>query len=181
MGGESKRLIGLFSRYFFIVFLGLGNLYIFYKVLTPLTVGSLKAILSIFREVSVSGNLIRLESTTIEIIPACVAGAAFYLLFILVFSTAKIPPKKRFYMILISSLVLFALNIIRMLFLITLLNSPIFGTIHWILWNFVSTIFVVAIWVGLVYIYRIKTISIYSDLTYMFELVRKSKKSHRKN
>ncbi|MFH1291175.1 MAG: hypothetical protein ABIH79_01305 [archaeon] len=94
MNKQSKRILGLFSRYFILLLAGMGNLYIFYKILTPLTVQSVGVILSLFTKTITVGNLILVKGVIIEIVPACVAGAAFYLMFLLIFSTAEVKPKK---------------------------------------------------------------------------------------
>ncbi|MCR4284479.1 MAG: pacearchaeosortase [archaeon] len=172
---QSKKIISVFARYVFILLMGLGNLYIFYKLLTPLTVNTVAFVLSFFKDVTVSGTFIVINRLTIVVVPACVAGAAFYLMFILVFSTAKIDPKKRVLMLVISFVVFFLLNVGRILILIVLIDKPYFNEVHWIFWNLISTLFVVGIWVGMVYLYKIKSIPVYSDLKYVWELVNKAK------
>ena len=48
MKDGDKKVINLFLRYIFMIILGLGNLVVFYELLTPLTVKSIQGILSIF-------------------------------------------------------------------------------------------------------------------------------------
>ena len=180
MKKQSKKILGLFSRYFAIFLIGMGNLYIIYKILTPLTIHTVNMILSIFLDTTVIENIISTRTIGIEIIPACVAGSAFYLLLLLVLSTADIKPKKRAIILFSSIVTFFILNISRILILIPLANNPSFEIIHWIFWHIVSTVFVVAVWFGVIKLYKIKSIPIYSDLKYIRSLIKSNKKSKRK-
>ena len=180
MKKESRKILGMLVRYFSIVLLGLGNLYVIYKLLTPLTIGVLSFILSIFTDVITNGNFFLLDSLTIEIVPACVAGSAFYLLLILILSSADIKPGIRTKAIMTSFVMLFALNVTRILILIPLSGTLYFETIHWVFWHLVSTVFVVAVWLGVVRMYGVKSVPIYSDLKYVRNLIYPVKKSKRK-
>jgi len=179
MNKQNKKIAGLFARYLTIILIGLGNLYILYKILTPLTIHVLNTILSVFSTSTAVGNIIHTATVAFEIIPACVAGSAFYLLLLLLMSTANIKPETRAKAIITAIAMLFALNILRLIFLISMTNSPQFETLHWIFWHLISTIFVVAVWFTTIKIYKIKSIPIYSDLKYIASLM-KPKKSKRK-
>jgi len=179
MNQQSKKISGLFIRYIIIVLAGLGNLYIFYKILTPLTIRAVALVLSIFTDPFVLGNTIYTKYAAIELIPACIAGAAFYLLFILVMSTPDIRPLKRLGLLAATLADLFILNVIRILILITLIRTPSFETAHWIFWHVISTVFVVGIWIAYVYIFKIKSVPIYSDVKYLAGLIKPRKKSKR--
>ena len=179
MNKQSKKILGLFARYFSMLLIGAGNLYIIYKVLTPLTIHILNIILSIFTNTILDGNIIHLSKVGIEIVPACVAGSAFYLLLLLLMSTADIKPETRTKAIITAFAMLFALNLLRILILIPMANAAYFETVHWISWHIVSTIFVIGIWLAIVKMYKIKAIPIYSDVKYIKSLI-KTKKSKRK-
>lgn len=182
MDNQSKKLIGLFARYLAVLLLGVGNLYLFYSVLTPLTVLSVSKTISLFTNVIVNGNFIHLNSFSVELVRGCVAGSAFFLMFILVFSTHDIKPAKRFYALVTASAMLFALNFLRLIFLI-LIYSPeniYFDAIHWTLWHLLSVFFVVGIWFSVVKIYQIKSVPIYSDIKFLLNFSSdKRKKSKR--
>ena len=180
MDKQLKKITGMFSRYFLLLLAGIGNLYIFYKILTPLTVVAVGAILSLFTEVIVVGNLMLVDGIFIEIVPACVAGAAFYLLFLLIFSTAEVKPRKRFFALVTAVGTLFFLNVIRIVFLSLIVDKTYFFVIHWVLWHVASTVFVVAVWFFIVRIYKIKSIPVYSDVKYLISLRKSRKKSQRK-
>jgi exosortase/archaeosortase family protein len=178
---QYPRVIGLFARYLALLILGIGNLYLFYKILTPLTIRTISVILNIFSPVTVSDNIIRFNGILIEIIPACVAGAAFFLLLFLILSSAEIKPGKRSLLIILSMLFLFILNILRIILLAFVSRSDYFGTAHWISWHILSTIFVVGIWFALVKIYKIKSIPVYSDVLYLKGLIKKPRKKPRRS
>ena len=161
--------------------LGIGNLYLFYKILTPLTIRTVSSILAIFYPVTVADNLIRFNGVIIEIIPSCVAGAAFFLLLFLILSSAEIKPGKRALMIILSMIALFILNIIRILILSGLTKMTYFQTAHWISWHIISTLFVVGTWFALVKIYKIKSLPVYSDLLYVRNLIKKPKKKSKRS
>ncbi|MFH1451694.1 MAG: pacearchaeosortase [archaeon] len=180
MDRQFNKITEIFSRYILILLVGFGNLYIFYKVLTPLTVHTLNFIISLFTATLLIENTIYIKWLTIEIVPACIAGSAFYLLFILIFSTPRIKLRKRIYMFTAATISLFLLNVTRILFLIAITNISSFDLIHWIFWNLVSVVFVVALWVILVKIYKIKEIPIYSDVRYFYNLIKTKQKSPRK-
>jgi len=173
---ETKFLIGMFFRYLTLLFLGTSNLYIIYKILTPLTIHTTTTILSIFTTPTLVGNLIQTTKATIEIAPACVAGSAFYLLLILILSSANIKPITRTKTILTALILLFTLNVLRILILIPLIRWPHFQTIHWTIWHFASTIFVVATWLAVIKMFKIKSIPIYSDIKYLINSTKKPKR-----
>jgi hypothetical protein len=180
MNKQSRKVKNLFIRYIIILLAGLG-LPIFYRVLKPLNIKALYFILSIFSEVSMLGELISIKGVLIELIPACLAGSAFYLLFILTLSVPEIRPFKQVKIIIFSFIVLFLLNLIRILILLLLLENPYFGVVHWILWHIISTLFVVGIWIASVKVYKIKSIPVYSDVNFLRKLIKPVKKSKRKH
>jgi len=180
MDKQSRRTFGLFIRYFSLLLAGAGNLYIFYKILTPVTIRATGAILSLFAKTRISGSFIIFNGATIEISRACVAGAAFYLLFLLIFSTAEIKPLKRFLALAVASIAFLVLNISRIIFLALIANASYFPAVHWLFWNLISTVFVVGIWLLTIKLFKIESIPIYSDIKYLIDLRKSGKKSHRR-
>lgn len=179
MNKDTKKIINLFSRYILILALGIGNLYLIYKILTPLTIHTTNLAIRIFTATTLTEDIIQFGQSIIQIAPACVAGSAFYLLIALFLSTANIPPKTRFKAILTAILALFILNILRILILAFLIATPNFEIIHWIFWHLVSTIFVVATYITTIKFYKIKSVPIISDVKYLKSLI-KSKQKHKK-
>lgn len=158
-------------RYLIIVLIALPNLYLFYLIFTPLTVYPLYFIFKLFIEVSLRNNTLLINGFAIQIVDACVAGSAYYLLFILNMSLPNIKLKKRAQMMLFSFVLLLALNILRIitltLFLFT--ESNYFDITHRLFWYFVSTLLVVLIWFTTVRVFKIKEIPVYSDFKFLYK------------
>jgi len=180
MKKDSKKTINLFSRYIAILIFGAGNLYLIYKIFTPLTVHTTNLFLKIFTQTTLVGNTIHLNQSIIEIAPPCVVGSAFYLLLVLFFSVADVKPKTRTYAILTALSVFFALNIIRILILTPLIATTYFETIHWMFWHVISTLFVAGTYIVTVKTYKIKSIPFYSDIKYLKSLASPKPKYRRK-
>ncbi len=165
-----NKIVDIIIRYALIVIAGLGNLYIFYKIFTPLTIKTIALILN----AQIIQNTILFNSIVIEIIPACVAGSAYYLLFILNFSIPNIKIKTRIKILFFTFLSLFALNIARIILLTLLTNSNLFNAIHLIFWYVLSTIFIIAIWILTIHLFKIKSIPFYTDFKYIHRLITKN-------
>ena len=73
---------GLLIRYSILILSALFNLGLFYFIFTPLTVYSVFFALKPFGAVMISRSLLNLNGILIELIPACIAGAAYYFLFV---------------------------------------------------------------------------------------------------
>jgi len=172
-----NKIARIFLRYIIILALGLGNLFIFYYIFTTPTIYLSYWILKLFFDVSLSGVLISTGGDAVEIIKACVAGAAYYLLLLLNLG-ASMNAKKRILSVIYSSIVLFLLNIIRIVILSSLFftNSSFFDITHKLTWYGLSIVFVVLIWFSEVYLFKIKEIPFYSDLIYLYKISKKKKK-----
>ena len=171
---QKSKLLNLFIRYALIIIAGLGNLYIFYALFTPLTTRTFATILNIFSPATLLNNTIVFQGTSIHIIPACVAGAAFYLLFILTLAT-PVKAKKIAQILLFSFTTFFILNIFRLTILAFTLQSIYFNTLHLIFWYLLSTFFVVGIWLLNIKLFKIKKVPVYSDLRFVLKLIKKAK------
>jgi len=171
-----KRLCAIFLRYLILIATAFPNLYLFYKVLTPLTLYPVYFLINLFFDASLIGEKILFEGLNIELIKACIAGSAYYLLLILNLSTPDIKIAKRFKLIFFSFAFFLFFNILRIFFLSVLLklNPAIFDSVHKLLWYFISTIFVVGIWFFSIRIFKIKRIPFYSDIKYF--LAQRNKK-----
>src|SRR3989344_6427380 len=101
-------------------------------------------------------------------IPACIAGAAYFLLLILNLSTPVKSAFKRATMVLFSFASFLIMNILRIVFLSIIFVEGYlwFDIIHKFFWYFLSTLFIVAIWFAEVKLFKIKEIPVYSDLKY---------------
>ncbi len=172
-----RQIINIFFRYFILIILALPNFWIFYLIFTPLTIYPVYFLLNVFFDASLKQNIISIKGLPIELIQACIAGAAYYLLLILNLSTPKIKLKQRIRMIIFSFSFLLILNILRIFFLslIFLSGNSFFNIAHKLFWYLGSTVFVVGIWFIEVKIFKIKEIPIYSDIKFLYKnsLLRK--------
>ena len=175
---KKRGAIELMVRYLLSVLLALGNLWIFYKIFTPLTVYPVVEILNLFYSgvYLVQGITIGFNGFEVSIIPACVAGSAYYLLTILNLIT---PMKKE--VRLKSLCFLFGafllLNIIRIVFFSMLFSSGFayFELAHKFTWYAISTVMVIAVWFANVRIFNIKEIPAYSDIKKVLGDVKKKR------
>jgi len=171
----TKSFLDIFLRYLILILVALPNLWVFYFIFTPLTIYPLYFLFKIFFEVSIAENILIIEKIfPIQLIQACVAGAAYYLLLILNLSVPKIKLKKRLKMIFFAFFCFLIINIIR-IFLLSLLifsNSELFDLTHKLFWYALSTIFVVSIWFIEIRIFKIKEIPIYSDLKFLYKQIK---------
>jgi exosortase/archaeosortase family protein len=168
---RNKDFLNVAIRYLLLVLVAIPNLYLFYTIFTPLTIYPVYFLLKIFFNVSLNFNTLSINNFLIHIIPACIAGSAYYLLLILNLSIPKIDLKKRLKIIGFAFLSLLILNIIRIFILISisLYNLELFNITHKIFWYLVSIIFVVGIWFIEVKIFRIKEIPFYSDMKNLYK------------
>ena len=173
-----KNPLKIFIRYLIIVLIAIPNLFIFYFIFTPLTIYPVFGAFKIFfKEVLLVGNTFQISNEFfIEIIPACIAGSAYYLLFVLNLSIPKIKIKKRIKMLLFSFAFLLGLNILR-IFIFSLLfiysSQNFFNLTHKLVWYLGATIFVVLIWFIEVKIFKIQEIPVYSDVKYLYKEIKK--------
>ncbi|MEJ2267924.1 MAG: pacearchaeosortase, partial [Nanoarchaeota archaeon] len=81
MKEKSKKYLDIFIRYSILIIFSLFNLQIFYFIFKPLTIYPLYFLLSLFFDVSLINNVLLISNQfPIEIIGACVAGSAYFLL-----------------------------------------------------------------------------------------------------
>ena len=175
---ENQMLGGMVVRYVLMILTAVPNLWIFYFIFTPLTVYPSYYLAKLFFSgVSLMGTTIFIGRTPIQLIEACIAGAAYYLLFILNLSVPGINAKKRIRMILLSFVSLLALNLIRIAVLMFIFVSgySFFDLAHAIFWYALSTLFVIGIWFAEVKIFSIKNIPVYSDIKFLLKKTRPRK------
>ena len=173
------RILDILVRYFLII-ISVFVLPLFYAPLKFLTIYSLYFIMQFFYKITVDGNvlsfLISGKVLNVEIIDACVAGSAFFLLLILNLATRSITFIKRIYLFFLDIFLLFLANIIRLIIIIPLyLNgSAFFPIAHKIFWYELSVIFVILIWLFGTWVFRIREVPVYSDVLLV---LRKRKKA----
>ncbi len=173
----SKQFTDILIRYAILIIVALPNFWLFYLIFTPLTIYPVYFLLSLFFEPSLIKNIILIGEFPIELIPACIAGSAYYLLLILNLSTPKIKIQKRIKMILFSFTFLLILNILRifLLSLVFISGNSFFDIAHKLFWYLGSTVFVVGIWFIEVKLFKIKKIPIYSDIKFLYKKTKLKK------
>lgn len=166
-----KSFLETFLRYVIILLSSINGFWLFYFIFTPLTIYPVYWILNIFFNASLLGEIVLLNNIVpIELVPACIAGSAYFLLLALNLSTRDIKIKKRLSMIGVSFLSLWVVNIIRIFSfaMIFMAGYFFFDAAHKLFWYGLSTIFVVVIWFVVVKKFNIKTIPFYSDVKYLY-------------
>lgn len=171
----SKQFLDIIIRYLILILLALPGFAIFYFVFAPLTIYPVYFLLNLFFDVSLMQDIILVGEIPIELIGACIAGSAYYLLSILNLSTPKIKLQKRVKMIFLSFGVLLILNILRIFFLslVFISGSSSFDIAHKLFWYTGSIIFVVGIWFAEVKLFKIKEIPFYSDIKFLYKQSKK--------
>jgi exosortase/archaeosortase len=163
----------IFLRYFMSLIVAVPNLWLFYAIFTPLTVYPVYFLLSLFYKTQLSGTTIFIDGFSISLIKACIAGSAYYLLFVLNMTT-PLPIKKRLGSLIFSFSAFFVINLLRILFFSLLLLSSfsLFNLTHLIFWYFLSSIIVFMIWFANIKLFEIKAIPVYSDLKFLYSKIR---------
>lgn len=168
MKKEGNFIYSIFIRYFILIITALPSFWIFYFIFTPLTIYPVYFILKLFFDAALSGNVIFLGnySSPIEIIDACVAGSAYYLLLIFNLSIPNIKFSKRIKMICFAFFSFLIVNILRIVILSTIfvLKPSIFDISHKLSWYVGSIVLIVGIWFIEVKEFKIKDIPFYSDI-----------------
>ncbi len=166
---KKKNILHIFIRYSILVLFGI-FLPFFYKIFSLLTTWPIYFLLSIFYNVSFTENALQVLGARIEIIDACVAGSAYYLLLILNLTT-NMEAKQRLYSLIFSVFSLFIFNLLRIfsLSILYIENFAFFDFTHKLFWYILSTIFVVGIWFLTVKIFKIDEIPIYSDIKSLYK------------
>lgn len=173
---KQKEIFLLLGRYVILVVLGLFGLWIFYIIFTPLTIYPVNWILNkIYGSYIIEGfDRIYFKGIYLNIIPACIAGSAYYLLLILNLTT-PMKIEKRVKNILVLWGFFLALNIIRIAGFAILFYSgyKYFDVAHRAFWYFGSTIIVIMIWFGGAWLFKIKEIPVCSDAKKIFKSMKK--------
>ena len=170
-------MFGLLGRYLALILLALGNLFIFYTIFNSLTLYPVSFILSIFYKSALllkGTNTIFIEGDYINLISACIAGAAYYFLFALNLST-PMPVKTRINSLLFLVFSFLFINIMRIVIfsVLFILGYQYFDLTHKLIWNFGSTILLIIIWFVNAKIFDINNVPIYTDVKNIWEDVKR--------
>lgn len=126
-------------------------------------------------DISINNNFITIAGNTLRFIAACTATSAYYLLAILILLTKDMNIRRGLKIFITGALLILLMNIIRVDILLIVLAEEglnLFASLHLIFWEFVSSLYVAAVWIFLVKYYRIKNIPAISDIK---ELYKKTK------
>jgi hypothetical protein len=171
---NNSRPIGIISRYIFVLILGSIGFSLFYIVFTPLTFYPSFLLLKIFYSAQAlpQSATIILLGHQIRLIEACIAGSAYFLLFMLNLLTPmqlNMRIKSLFYL----CFTFLFINIIRIFIFTSLYASDFeyFDVFHRAIWYFGSTFMVVFIWFSNVYLFKIKSIPAYTDFKYIYKQI----------
>ena len=169
-GKTNNYYSDLFIRLFGILLVTL-NFNLFYVILTPITLYLSYFLANLFYDAVIVGNSIGVNGFGFNIIDACVAGAAYYLLFLLVMGLKECSWIKRAKMFFSGALILLVVNVIRILILILLnieLGHNYFEAVHLVFWNFMSGVFIFLIWIFLIKRFKAGGVPFLSDIKYLF-------------
>lgn len=155
----------LFLRYGILLLVAFPNLYLFYFIFSPLTIFPSYYLMNFVIPGTIEGNRIITQLGIIELIDACIAGSAYYLLLLLNLSTPHMKFKRRMGAIFFSFIAFLGVNILRILVFSLLFFSGFeyFNTAHLAVWYGASTLLVALIWIAEVKLFKIKDIPFYSD------------------
>ena len=144
---------------------------VFYTIFLPLTIKGTALFLLPYHPVIVD-NLLIMRNYGFEFVEACIATAAYYLLWCLVMLTKDITIIMRIKMIGTSFVLFLAMNIIRIIMLILLAlysTQEIFDVVHLVFWQLIAGVYVAAVWFFVVRVYKVKSIPMYDDIGYFYK------------
>lgn len=175
---DAKAILDISARYLLLLLASLKGLWIFYFLFTPLTMLLSSLLLGFIYPVKTYSSVIVLnDEIIINMVRACIAGSAYYLLLILNLTTANIKFRNRILIFLFDASLFFVLNVARIFVLVLMQakNVVFFDITHKIFWYGISTVYVVFIWILTAKIFKIKDIPIYSDLKFLVKQLKSKK------
>lgn len=180
---KTKEALFILLRYSILLIIALFCLPSIYKILTPLTIYPVFYLLKIFYPFLLLSNFtLSLNSFSIGLVPACIAGSAYLLLFILNLTTPLKPMQrlKSFTFLIISFLLI---NTIRIFLFSVLFFSGFsyFSPLHEIFWYFISIILVISLWFINIHIFNIGAIPFYTDARAIYAQAKRLKTPRKTN
>jgi len=163
---NNKEIYFILLRYLSCLFVSFNGLFIFYFIFTPLTLYSVYFLIKIFYPTAIIQNTqIIFNNSNIKLIGACIAGSAYFLLYILNFTT-PMNLKKRVLSLLYSFFLFFIINVLR-IFIFSILftnNFSLFNILHMVVWYGLSGIIVFIVWILTIKKFKVKNIPVYTDI-----------------
>ncbi|MDP3918934.1 MAG: pacearchaeosortase [Nanoarchaeota archaeon] len=145
-----------------------------YIILYQITVYPAYGILQLFYDFTIQEQSFIFDSVTFTFIPACIAVTAYIVMAVLTITTRGLSLKKGLTIFAYGFMAIYFANLIRIITLISIyinFGKNYFNTLHFIIWNFLSTIFVVLVWIYLTNHYKVKGIPVYDDLKYLIKKI----------
>lgn len=175
---NTRNLLLLLSRYIALVVISFPDLHLISYLVSPLTIFPVFWILSFLDPLSavLSSTDIFFKTHTISLVSACIGVSAYFLLIILNLST-PMHLSKRIKSLVFLILSFLILNIARIVIFALLLANGFqyFDIAHQVVWYFGSTIMVILLWFGNVWLFNIRAIPIYTDIKSIFDSILPSK------
>lgn len=174
MNKEDKKVVLIFSRYILLLLIAFFALSFFYSIFLPLTIYPTSSLLKLVYNSQVQGNMLLLGKFKIELIKACIASSAYYLLLLLNFAV-PMPLKKRVLSLAFSFSLFLAINILRIFaFSLLYINSfKYFNLFHLAFWYVVSGIIVFIVWFLTIKLFSVKEIPFYTDLKFIYSKINR--------
>lgn len=174
---NAKDIIALLARYIILLLLAINNLFIIYQLFAPLTIYPVFFIINLlYSPASLLGNAISFSNSSIILVNACIAGAAYYFLIFLNIST-PMPLKTRIKSLAFFILSFLFLNILRIVIFSVLFNAGFtyFNFAHKLTWHLGSTLLLIMLWLINIRLFSIKNIPIYTDIKSIIKLIKTNK------
>lgn len=170
---EGRTLFLMFVRYILLLIIAVFLLDYFYKILLPLTIYPASFLLGLFYSVQISNITLTINSIPIELVEACIAGSAYFLLLLLNFSV-PMKSKKRALSLLFSFSLFLVMNIIRISIFSSLYisNFRYFDLTHLLAWYVLSGIIVFLVWIVTIKTFKITGIPFYTDLKFIYKNIK---------
>ncbi|MEK6885966.1 MAG: pacearchaeosortase [Nanoarchaeota archaeon] len=172
---SNNQSVFIFIRYLLLLLIALFMMFssAFYDVFLKLTIYPVNFLLNFLYSSAVSADTIFVQGFQIAIIPACVAVSAYFLLFILNFTT-PMKIKNRIKLLIFSFAALLLVNVLRIFILSVLFikDYVYFDIIHKFFWYFLSTILVLIIWFSSTAIFKIRGIPVYTDFKTLIKNIK---------
>ncbi len=111
---------------------------------------------------------------SLKIVKYCVTASAYYSWTLLILLTKDITFLKSLLLYAIGVVLIYAMNQIRIIVLVfALLKNPdAFAQLHFVLWFVLSIGYVAAMWLVFSWVFKVKSIPVYSDMKYLVESMR---------
>lgn len=175
---QSLDVRELVARYDILLILSLVQSWVFTDLFMSLTLYPLLWILKIFTSATLLPLTATIETPVIvfSLVPACIGGAAYYLLCILNLIT-PMSFQQRLKSLLFTLGTFFILNLLRLGVFVFLFSEafPFVNAIHLITWYVLSILFVVGIWFTNVRLFKIKGLPIVDDFVGLWNIARRKK------